>query len=350
MAGELDAAVRELGNIDERLELELGRDDRGAADLCVAEAAAWPLAELVLAQAPPELARALSLGRAPLPIERALERTRLLHDVDFSRASLRAGFARGHLLEITLGLPGGRGSEMEQIAAENLVRFVLGERLFETWIGQVHVAPTQRSGPLRVLDVSAPRYTLSVHELFDTVAAAALGLLLGLPVSEYAGESGGIAKRQSDWNLLEMEPLDADAALDKSDLVIASTCTPELLRCYLEGAPCASRRFTRGSERFVFVAYPDHEASVSKRVAKRTVIETALSETATHEMVVTGVGLGVKSTYLDLAVCNLETGLPLLVSKLQRLALPRESCIRFFDSELAEEWVAIWPDTRDNEH
>jgi hypothetical protein len=252
------------------------------------------------------------------------------------------------LLDVTLSLPGGRGSEVEQIAAENLVRFVLGERLFETWIGQVHVAQAPRSGPLRVLDVSAPRPTLRVDELFDTTVAAALGVLQGLPASY--SDSKELATSRSDWNLLEMEPIDESTPLDKSDLVIASTCTPELLRCYLEGAPCSSRRFTRGSERFVYVCYPDDESSVSKRVAKRTVIETALSETATHAVAVTGVGLGVKSTYVDLAVCNLETDLPFLVSKLQGLALPRGSCIRFFDSELADEWVAIRPDTRDNQH
>ena len=147
-----------------------------------------------------------------------------------------------------------------------------------------------------------------------------------------------------------MEPVSETGELDKSDLLLASTCTPELLRCYLEGAPCASQRFTRDGERFLYVAYLDAERSMNARVAKRTVIETALSQFMTDLGVITGVGLGVTSTYLDLALFNLETGLPLLLSKLRELDLPQPSTIRFFDSELSEEWLSIGPDTRNPTH
>jgi hypothetical protein len=263
------------------------------------------------------------------------------------------------LLEVTLGVPGGAGSEIEQNAAENLVLSLLGERLFETWIGAVHVVPAPRGGSLRVLDVNAPRHELTLRELLATVTAASLGALQGLPPSRRgasrvrngdarAVELGDVVvadgNGRDDWTLLEMEPASEDGALDKSDLVLASTCTPELLRCYLEGSPCASQRFTRDGERFVYVAYVDPERSMSKRVAKRTAIEMALSDLVT-DAIVTGVGLGVSSCYLDLALFNLETGLPRLISKLRELELPRRSVIRFFDTELADEWLNIWPDT-----
>ena len=34
------------------------------------------------------------------------------------------------------------------------------------------------------------------------------------------------------------------------------------------------------------------------------------------------------------------------VERLRELDVPRDTFVQFFDSELADEWVAIWPDSR----
>jgi hypothetical protein len=206
-----------------------------------------------------------------------------------------------------------------------------------------------------VLDVRAPRTTLQVQELFDTVAAATLGVLKGLPdeprrASPSAVEprvaDGGPGGGREDWTMLEIEPLAEERARRKDDLLLASTCTPELLRCYLDGSPCSSRRFSRTGERFVFVSYADHERTMSRRLARRTVVERALDDAVAGLGAVTGVGLGVQTSYVDLALSQLEAGLYRLVSKLRALDMPADTFIQFFDSELAEEWLAIWPDSR----
>jgi hypothetical protein len=202
------------------------------------------------------------------------------------------------LLEVTLGVPGGTGSENEQNAAENLVRAVLGDRLFETWIGAVHVTPAPRYPSLRVLDPRAPRVTLTLAELFETVAAATLGVLRGLPEGPRATWSSAASAGatsvanhapRDEWTMLEVEPLADARAERKDDLILASSCTPELLRCYLDGSPCASRRFSRAGEVFVYVSYVDDERSMKRRVARRTVIETTLSERLAGVGAVTGV-------------------------------------------------------------
>jgi hypothetical protein len=350
-------ASEQVAQLDARLELTVRRD-AGAravhAELSALESSAWPLAELLLAQAPADFDGSLALGRMAVPLEVALAEVRTTHDVELARASLRAGFGRGHLLELTLGVPGGTGSEIEQNAAENLVRAVLGDRVFETWIGAVHVTPAPRSGSLRVFDPLAPRTTLDLAELFDTVAAAACGVLQGLPALPRTGDSSAAARgldgataadARDEWTLLETEPLAETRGARKDDLILASTCTPELLRCYLDGSPCASRRFSRAGEHFVFLSYEDDERTMQARVARRTAIETALTSAVAQVGAVTGVGLGVKTTYVDLALCNLETGLESLVSKLRDLGVPARSFIQFFDTELADEWLSIWPDS-----
>lgn len=358
-----DAKACELVDaLDPRIALMVRRDAEPEvthAELTAFEASAWPLAELLLRQAPADLACALSLGRIAVPFDRALAEVRASHQVELDSATVRAGFGRGHLLEITLGVPGGVGSEKEQNAAENLVRALVGDRVFETWIGAVHVTAAPRGGSLRVLDVNAPRTTLRVRELFDTVSAAVCGVLLGLPeharVDTVALRSSAASvnaalgdddARGGDWTLLETEPVEGASGVRKDDLVLASTCTPELLRCYLDGSPCSSRRFSRAGERFVFVSYEDDERTMRARVARRTALEAALAECVAGEGAVTGVGFGLKTSYVDLALCNLETGLGRLVSKLREQGAPARTFIQFFDSELGDEWLSIWPDSR----
>ncbi len=356
--GDAEGACQLMNAIDPRIELTLSTEQGvDVAAVSPLETSAWPLAELLLAQAPADIDWTLALGRSALPVSRALADVKRSHDLDLERAGLRAGFGRGHLLDITLAVPGGVGSENEQNGAENLVRAVVGDRVFETWVGAVHAVPAPRFPSLRVLDVRAPRTTLQVQELFDTVAAATRGVLQGLPeqARAHGADSSGAGRAEPDsnraavheeWTLLEVEPLSEERAQRKDDLLLASTCTPELLRCYLDGSPCSSRRFSRVGEQFVYVSYPDLERTMARRVARRTVIEMALSECVRNIGAVTGVGLGVKTSYIDVALCNLETGLARLVAKLRELELPPATFIQFFDSELAEEWLAIWPDSR----
>ncbi|MDF3066280.1 MAG: hypothetical protein K0R38_1881 [Polyangiaceae bacterium] len=356
-AGDVTLACTLVRELDARLELFV--EEEGSvriAELSALTSSAWPLAELLLAQAPDDVGCVLSLGRAAVPLERALSEVMATHGVDLTRATLRAGFGRGHLLEVTVGVPGGTGSENEQNAAENLVRAVLGDRVFETWLGAVHVVPAPRFPSLRVLDVRAPRTTLQVQELFDTVAAATLGVLRGLPeaplIARPESESAGALAEvdphveRDDWTLLEIEPLAEERAERKGDLVLASTCTPELLRCYLDDAPCSSRRFSRVGEHFVFVSYEDKEREMGKRVARRTAIEHALANAVAGIGAVTGVGFGVQTTYVDLSLYHLETGLGRVVETLRAADVPEATFIQFFDTELAEEWLAIWPDSR----
>jgi hypothetical protein len=344
--GDDEQACSLVSELDARLELHVQRSPSGRAnvELSPLEPSAWPLAELLLSDAPSELDATFSLGRSAVPLERALLEIEEAHGVSLSRASLRAGFVRGHLLEISIGVPGGTGSEIEQIAAENLVRAVLGDRLFETWVGAVHSSVEPRLSSLRVLDVRAPRSKLQVHELFDTVAAAARGVLAGLPQTSYAERSR--ASSEAEWTMLEVEPLPDAPGGRKEDLLLASTCMPELLRCFLDDAPCSSRRFSRVGESFVYVSYADARDDMEQRLARRTELESALGAGLADVAAVTGVGLGVYSTYVDVALCNLETGLERLVAKLRELGLPRDSFVGFVDSELSEEWLSIWPDSQ----
>src|SRR5688572_18622167 len=92
-AGDVVSAARCFSEISPHL--ELGVDAERSAWLSALEPGSWPLAELLLRQAPVDLSYALSLGRAARPLADALEEVKAEHGVNLSRASLRAGFSRG---------------------------------------------------------------------------------------------------------------------------------------------------------------------------------------------------------------------------------------------------------------
>jgi hypothetical protein len=143
--------------------------------------------------------------------------------------------------------------------------------------------------------------------------------------------------------MLEVEPRADARGARKDDLLLASTCTPELLRCFLEGAPCASRRFSATGERFLYWAYDDPERELEERLARRSEFERVLSEALGDCGAVTGVGIGTLRSYIDFAVVDCRLAIERLVSALRRIGAPAASHLEFFDSELRDEYVSIWP-------
>src|SRR4051794_12210301 len=120
------------------------------------EAHARPAWSVSLAPAEPpldeaKLRAALDPGRgAPArALEVALAVTRERHGVDFRSARARAGIARGHLVDIVLELPGGRGDPAEHDAMETLLELLLGEARVEDWVGDTTVMPAPRGGALK---------------------------------------------------------------------------------------------------------------------------------------------------------------------------------------------------------
>lgn len=326
--------------------LDAARSEDGTILLRVSSRELSPIAERVVARASADF-HVLAL-RPREPLEQALAAARLEHSVDLRRARFRAGFGRGHLLELVLYVPGGSGSAHEHAAAERLVQGVLGERLAEDWIGAVRIAPEPRGGPLRVLhaaDVSGrapepPR--LALDALSETVDAAIRGVYEALP-----SEPAWAHRDESDWVLLELDP-DLDPAGDwpaQDDLFLTATRQPELVRCFLSGAPFASARFSRHGERYFYLKFAAHgelEARLSARAKLEDAFDAALVGGRLGRVI--GGGLGLGHTYVDVALIDCERAFALLRSVGQALEVPRASWILPFDDDIAAEWIEIWPD------
>ena len=279
---------------------------------------------------------------APLACAQALAQVQAKSGLDFSRARARAGFARGHLLELVLYLPGGSGSELETEAAEDLVRLLVGEELFERWVGSVRATPTVRGGLLTVLNESAEdRSALPIETLLDTVRAAIAGLKAGLVELSFAH-----AADSDDWFAFELSPDPAADYAAQDDLVFCSTRTPELKKCFLRGEPFFSGRFTASAALFTYLKYDTQHATPEARLAERARFEDSIRRVLPErDGGVMGVGLGVRYGYIDLAVTNPDCVRQRLLPELRALEISKHSWVLFCDSELESEHLAVYPDS-----
>ena len=292
--------------------------------------------------------RALSILRsarfeAPLACPVALSQIRSRSGIDFQRARARAGFARGHLLEVVIYLPGGKGHLGETEAAEDLVRLLVGEELFERWIGSVLAAPTVRGGSLTVVNEnSEDRSALPIEMLLDSVRAAIAGLKLGLTELE----PGHVADRD-DWFAFELSPEPAVDYAAQDDLLFCSTRVPELKKSFLRGEPFFSGRFSASGALFAYLKYDTAETSFEARIAERSKLEEADQRSPRrarrhHRRLRPRCALRLHRLWPCSTHSARGNG---CCPALRALRISKRSWLLFCDSELETEYSPVYPDS-----
>lgn len=276
----------------------------------------------------------------PMPCSAAVAQIRSRSGLDLSRARARAGFGRGHLLDIVVYVPGGTGSAEEIEQAEELVRLLAGEELFERWLGSVSATPTARGGPLTVLNTNAEeRAALPIELLAETIHAAIAGLKAGL-VSLPANAS----MDADDWIAFELEPEPARDFAAQDDLVLCSTRLPELKKSFLRGEPFFSGRFSNSGALFTYLKFELHGTSPEAWLAERARQEAAvLAAVRPHQAELVGLGLGIRYGYLDLAVYDPDCVHERLLPAWRAANIAPRSWLLFCDSELEREFIPVHP-------
>jgi len=291
--------------------------------------------------------RALELLRrapfaAPIGCAAAVAGVRAASGVDFGSARARAGFARGHLLDVVVYLPGGRGGAHESEAGEDLVRLLLGEELFERWIGSVVATPTVRGGLLTVINENSDeRSALHIETLLATVRAAIDGLKLGL--TELSFDASAEA---ADWFAFELEPLPAKDYAAQDDLLFCSTRVPELKKSYLRAEPFFSGRFTNSGALFAYLKFQSAEPTPEGRLAERTRFEELIKRSLPGAQGgVVGLGLGLRYSYIDVALIDPDCVTERLLPALRAAQITKRSWLMFCDSELEHEFIPVYADS-----
>jgi hypothetical protein len=280
-------------------------------------------------------------GTPALPVPEALEAVRTAHGVDFSGARARAGFSRGHLIDVVLSLPGGVGSDREHDAARTLMVALLGQARAADWLGDVLIEPAPRGGLLRVLDSRGHEDRFfPVSELGRTFGRAIAGLYAGLPDRPLWSMGGELL-----WTMLEASAERADDYSAQDDLLLASTYLPEMLKCFLGGSPFSSSRFSRHGELFAYLKAESRHRDPRLSLSTRRVLEDALDAALVSERAgrVVGSGLGIRYSYVDFALSEVERAITVVSDVSRRIGLPERSWVLFCDTALEGEWAPVHP-------
>ncbi|HEY6562203.1 MAG TPA: hypothetical protein VI072_33275 [Polyangiaceae bacterium] len=256
------------------------------------------------------------------------------------RSEARAGFSRGHLLDVVLYSPLflDLDEDSSTSLAETFVARLLGDRLLESWIGRVTAVGTPARSSLRVLNSNDGEHeTFPIADLAKTVSAAIRGLYAGLP------EPCWHQPASEKWTMFELSPETAEDYGAQDDLVLATTTRPEMLKCFLQGGRFSSERFSRHGELFCYIKYKSRVRSHGKRLAERSGLEDCLSaELGAHQLgAVVGNGFGLKYSYIDLALTSAAQALSRVRELCARASLGSESWLLFCDSELEREWLPL---------
>lgn len=266
--------------------------------------------------------------------------------VDFADGQARAGFTRGHLLEVVVyssyfeSATDGAGLD----AAQFLVTRLLGEERFDEWISSVDISPAPRSSSLRVISESEEptRERFAVIDLPEVFSRAVDGLRAQFPPVPYHAFC-----ERAEWTLLELQPRQGEDYAELEDLALCATMLPEMTKCFLQGERFSSTRFSNQHEHFCFLKVDGAGTSDEQRFEKRLALEEALNRALVPGRVgcVVGAGLGLRYVYLLLALQNLEDGITITRQIAQRSDAPRRSWIQFCDTRWRYEWVGIWDET-----
>jgi hypothetical protein len=336
------ALGRVARTVDARIRTELLTERDGSRTIVVTpreERGLRPLIDTFVNCAPKLDGVRVTAHRPQRALAEALETVKREHGFDLETARARIGFSRGHLLELVLygkGF-GGRSDDNAACAAERLVESLVGERVLDDWVGQIDAEPLTGTGRLRVI---APDETPTVPlaELAGTVASATESLRSGLPEIPRAPLRDG-------WTLFETHPEAATDYAAQDDIVLASSALPEMLKCFLEGAPFSSLRFTPRDEVFAYVKLDGEDKSLETRLAERVELEDLLANELGGSATLVGNGLGLRYAYIDLALTPDATALGRVCELLRRGGVSRRSWISFCDTDWSEEWIGVWPDS-----
>jgi hypothetical protein len=214
------------------------------------------------------------------------------------------------------------------VATESL----LGEEVLDRWIGAIEVE--QGTAAERLIPLE--RLSEAVQSLIGEVCAT----LPDRPWHEADLENAL-------WSALECEPEAAEDYDGLEDLIAAVTVMPLMLQNALSNFLFDSQRYSRFGERFCYLKIDGSSRLEHSDFADRGEIEDAINAVLrpTGLGSVVGGGTGLRYSYIELALTDIEAGWQLMSTVLSNGRLPKRTWLLFHDAELAGQWYRLYDDT-----
>jgi hypothetical protein len=214
------------------------------------------------------------------------------------------------------------------VATESL----LGEEMLDRWIGAIEVEKGMGGEAV-----------LPLEELSGVVKALIGEINETLPQEPW---------HQADldnalWSALEGEPQAADDYAQQDDLIAAITVMPMMLQNALSNILFDSQRYSRFGEWFCYLKIDGSSGLEHSEFADRSEIEEAVNAALRPDGFgsVVGGGTGLRYSYIELALTDVEVAWRSMSMVLSDGRLPKRTWLLFHDADLAAQWYGLYDDT-----
>jgi hypothetical protein len=288
-----------------------------------------PLVETILERAPRLPGWTFHAHRQPESAQMTRESVRAKTGRNLFLTGASARIGEQHRIDLVYYARADNATAVRQALA--VTESLLGEEVLDKWVGVIDVARDSKGGR-----------RLPLERLRGTVEALAASIRDQLPERPCLDLLDG-----AEWTAFRApEPEEADDFPGQEDLLLFNSMLPDMWQAaHLDGA-FYSTRYSRCGERFGYLKI-DAVGDMESRVAGRSALEEALNAVLVPARLgcVIGGGTGLRYSYIDLALTEVQTGSQAVRTVLRGREVPRRSWLLFYDCEWKREWIGIWDDT-----
>lgn len=299
-----------------------------------------PLVDVILSRAPTLEGWEFYGHRQPERLEDVVETVRGLCGGDVSKAVVDARHDGHRRIALTYYTPECKGRNLDeqqvQLAAFVATESCLGESLLDRWIGTIDVLPLTSSKPRGESARANPFPRL--QPTVEAIVGSLMDQLPEEPCYSYVP--------QGRWNSYELDPQHAPEFAGRTDLCVAISGRPDVFEGLHSGSAFYSDTHSRCNESFCYLKIDGAGEPMSIRAQIREQTEAAIDQALIPSQLgcVIGGGTGLRYTYIDLALTNVDQAASALRRLGQQGMFSARSWLLFCDDELAEEWVPLVPD------
>lgn len=212
------------------------------------------------------------------------------------------------------------------------IESLLGEENLDKWIGAIEVINQQKDS-LEIKPIT------ELSKLFNSKRNEIKSNLFKKPHYKI--------HNSVNWSLLSLEPEEQNDYSQQSDIFVAKAINMPMWNTGASGNLFYSERFSNFDETFCYIKLDGTQGLDEEKFEDKSSIEDALDKVLIKENVGChiGGGTGLKYSYIDLALTDLDKGIKLVKEVLRKGNISKNSWILFYDSELEYEWIGIWDDT-----
>lgn len=308
------------------------------------------LAQQILQRAPKVPNWQFDVFRKAIRVEDCLQRTMDATGIDLSNTTVSVHEGQANQIDFVFHFD--RLPPDEDVLFEAMLiatEMLLGEQQMMRWAGTfdaIDTVPDDDTSPDADAAASADTASTKAAKMrFVRLSQVPQAFQLAQDTIKDRLEDEAYVNRidQLQWAAFKLKPSEAIDYARRDDLLTAMTCDPDLTAATFEAQAFASERFSRNGETFCYIKV-DERGAVDSGFSEREDMEEAIRSTLESQELgcLVGSGTGLRYTYLELALTDLDDALLAIRETLQEGQISRRSWVLFHDAAWQDEWFPIY--------